>query len=507
MENQVVRIPLVGSFNTRSFWSSGGLTTASGYVGVGIVGIMIVGNSITSSSDQRFINAIPDTVENRFTDTKKYYVYKRPGLETHTTPASGNYGTAIHLWIAQGTGDKVISAFGATNSTIYDGTSSLGTTTGQVFDISETIIGTTPNIVLATNHGRGYYYADGGALTEITDADYPFNIAGQTPTGKFVHINGYSFMLTQQGRIYNSDFNSISSWSATSYINAGLYPDKGITLARFKNLVVAFGNESAEFFRIVDNDTGSPLQAMQDVSLHIGAVQYTTVTSLEDSVAWVASSDTGSDSVYLMTEVGKVNRISTDEIDFQLSARGDSDIFLSNVKLFGKTLIFLVFGGTTYVYAVEDNMWHEWSSANAVLWHQWSANTAAAPVVYSISRNTTSGKVYKFNPVSPVFADDDTNFEFRIQTSKIDFGTNNRKFLNQIAIIGDETTSSTNLEISWSDDDYNTFNTARTVDLSTSHQYLKVCGAFRRRAFRFSNTSSLPIRLEAMELEYKEGIK
>ena len=502
---QTVRIPLVGSFNTRSFWNTGNSNTASGYVGVGIVGIMIVGNSVTSSADQRFINAMPDLVENNMTGKKTYYVYKRPGLETHTTPSTGNVGTAVHIWIAQGDGDAIISAFGASNSEIFNATSSLGSTTGQVFDITETIIGTTPNLVFSVNNGRGYYYPEGGALTQITDVDYPFNIAGQNPTGTFVHLNGYSFMLTQQGRIYNSDLNSISSWSATSYLSAGLYPDKGVGLARYKNLLVAFGQESTEVFKIVDNDTGSPLQAIQEASIHIGALQYTAITSLEDKLVWVASSSTGSTSVYMMEEPGQAKRISTDEIDFQLTARGDTDILVSNVKIFGKTLVFVVFGGTTYVYCVEDDFWHEWNSQNAVLWHQWAANTATSPLVYSISRNSTSGKVYKFNPVAPVFTDDGTNFEFRIQTSKVDFDTARRKFLNKIAIVGDEISSSTNLSVSWSDDDYTTFNTARTIDLSKSNQYLRVGGAFRRRAFRLSNTSSLPIRLEAIELEYKEG--
>lgn len=498
------RIPLVGSFNTRSFWNSGTATSTSGYVGVGIVGLSIVGNSVTSSVDQRFINAIPDTVDNPLTGSKKYYVYKRPGLETHTTPASGNQGTAVHIWIGQGAGNKVVSAFGATNSMLYDGTSSIGSTTGQVSKITETLIGTTPNLTMVTNSGRGYYYPSGGALTEITDGDYPFN-AGQTPTGPMIHLNGYAFVLTQEGNIFNSVLNSVSSWTATGYLGTNLYPDRGVALERFKNVIVAFGQESIEFFKLTDNDTGSPLQAIQEASINVGALQATAITSMEDHIAWVASSSTGSISVYMMTEIGKAQRISTDEIDFQLTSNGDTDVFLTNIKLFGKTFVFVVFGGTTYVYCIEDNIWHQWTSANAVLWHQWAANTATSPVVYCVSRNTTSGKVYKFNPVSPVYQDDGTNFDMVIQTSKIDVDTLKRKFLTKIGIVGDETTTSTNLSVQWSDDDYNTWSTARTVDLSTSHTYLRVGGAFRRRAFKFSNTSSVPMRLEAIELEYKEG--
>jgi len=499
-----VRIPLVGTFNTRAF-STTDAGTSSGIVGIGIVGTMVVGQINVANRDQRFINAIPDKVENPFTEKVKFYVYKRPGVEINNTPASGSVGTAIRLWTAQGTGGSVISAFGASNSTVYNTTTSIGSITGRVDDITETIIGTTPNLVFATSAGRGYFYPEGGSMTEITSANYPFNIAGQTAVGTHVHLDGYTFRMTSSGRIYNSDVGSLSAWSATNLISAQMFPDQGVGLARYKDYIVAFGRESVEFFQNSNNLTGSPLQRVNELVVRIGALGALSITQMEDTIAWVASTATGATSVYVM-DGAKPKRISTDEIDFQLQRRGDSTVYATNCKMFGKTLLFITIGSVSYVYCFEDNVWHSWISNGAILWHMMAANSAATSTIYCISRNSTSGIVYRFNAVTPVYQDNGNSYEFSVTTSKVDMDTSNRKFLHRLRVVGDEAVTATTLSISWSDDDYETFTTVRTVAMTDSDRVLNNLGVFRRRAFRFANTSSVPLRLEAMELEYTQGL-
>ncbi len=498
---QTVRIPLIGNFNQRLFGPAAG--AASGYVGIGIVGTMVIGASSLINKDQRFINAIPDIVKNPLTNNSTYYCYKRPGLETHTTPQSGSIGTAIRVWTGQGSGNKIISAFGSGASTIYDGTSSLGILNGVALDITETTVGTTANLVIPTENNLAYYYPDGGSLTRITSINYPGNLGTETTTGSFVHMDGYAFIMTQSGRIYNSDLGSVSSWTSTSFLSSNMYPDQGVGLSRYKDLVVAFGKETIQFFKNVGNAAGSPLQNVAEAFIKIGAISSSAITQLEDNVSWVASSDTGSISVYLLDGYKPV-RISDNTIDAQLGVRGDSPVFLSSVKIFGKTFIFLVFGTFTFVYCVEDKIWHEWRSTT-VLWHKWAANTAASSTLYSISRSDTAGKIFRINPVSPVYQDNGVNYTMTIQTSKIDLGNEKRKFLDRLTLVADDTSSATNMSVSWSDDDYDTFTTARTIALASDRKYLSNCGQFRRRALKLENTSAIPIRVEALELEIRQG--
>ena len=498
-----LRIPLVGSYNTRLFGSAGN-NSASAIVGIAIVGLSVVGSSASPTVlDQRLVNVIPDGLVTPITNAVKYYCYKRPGFATNTTPASGNIGTALRIWT--GLSNEIISAFGDTNSTVYNGTTSLGSITGVAADIVEAVVGTTPTLLIPSNGNKLYYYQDGGAITEITDGDFPSNNS-MTITGSPINMNGYTFIMTTNARIYNSDLNSISAWTSTSFLSVDKYPDRGVGLARHKDLVVAFGKESTEFFRIVFNESGSPLQNVSEAAIRIGCIGPESIVQFEDTVAWVGASDTGSTSVYML-EGYKPVRISDNVLDAFLALKSGTPVYLTAAKLRGKTFIFVIFGSFTWVYCIEDKMWHEWQPASSVLWHKFASSTSATEAIYSVSRHSTSGKVYILNPIVPVFTDDGSNYEFLLQTSKIDVNNTNRKRLHKLALVADNTTSATNMNISWSDDDYTTFTTARTVPMASTNKYLMSLGQFRRRAFRFSNTSSLPLRLEAIDLYYSQSMK
>ena len=119
------RFPLAGSYNTRVA-AVNVLTTESGIVGIGVVGIMIVGKTgTTTTKDQRFVNCFTERVVNGYTGKTTLYLVKRPGFASSITPQAGSMGNALLVWT--GNGQKVMSAFGATNSSIYDSTTQLVT--------------------------------------------------------------------------------------------------------------------------------------------------------------------------------------------------------------------------------------------------------------------------------------------------------------------------------------------------------------------------------------------
>lgn len=498
-----VRIPLVGSQNTRLLVTGAG--SGSGYVGIGIVGTMVVGASVVPNSDQRFVNVIPTKVEDRLTGSKKFYLYKRPGLETHSTPASGQAGSVIKVWTGQGTGEAVISAFGST-STIYNDTSSIGTLDGLCNAITETIVGTTPTLTFTTDSNSAFYYPEGGSMTEITSANFPSNNS-KTITGTFVHMDGYAFILATDGTLWNSDLNSIANWTSTSFINCNMYPDMGVGLARYKDFIVAFGRETIEFFRNAGNALGSPLEKVKEAFIKIGCLGPESMCQFEDNIAWVASSDTGSTSIYVLNGYQPL-RISDDVVDARLATRGGSMVYLTTAKIFGQTYIYVIFGNNTMVFCVETGIWHEWApvSGGSVLWHQFAANSSSGPVIYAISRDSTTGKVFRINPITATYQDNGSNYTTTIQTSKIDLGNELRKFLHRFTVVGDTSASSSTLSVQWSDDDYLTFNTARSISLTSNNKYLTNCGSFRRRAFKITETSAVPFRLEALELRVSQGL-
>ena len=79
------KIPLAGSYNTR-ISATNAVSAASGVVGAGIVGVMKVGlTGTTTTKDQRFVNCFTERVLDKFTNTVTLYCVKRPGFAASMT--------------------------------------------------------------------------------------------------------------------------------------------------------------------------------------------------------------------------------------------------------------------------------------------------------------------------------------------------------------------------------------------------------------------------------------
>jgi hypothetical protein len=496
---QKVRIPLVGVENTRQFTS---VTTATGIVGIGVVGSMIVGNLTTTGGDQRFINVIFDVVKNTITGNSTVYVYKRPGFATHITPAAGQPGTALRAWASQGSGDKLISAFGGTNSTIYDGTTSLGAITGQAKFIDEADVGGTPTLMITSTDNTLWQYTTGGGLAQVVDVDFPGN-AALTITGRMVSMDGYNFVMATNGRIYNSDLNSITAWQSTGFLSAQMYPDFGVGLARYKNQLVAFGKETVEFFHITDNINGSPLARTEQGFIRLGCASQYGYVQMEDTVAWCSATDRGGVSVYMLDGF-QPKKISTAAVDSQLAVAGPNTLRINCLKVFGKTLILVHANNLCFCYNIEDDIWCEWNS-QVPLWHDITCTIGSAWRVYSISNLGTSGKIFTINPTALTYQDNGAAMTMYIQTSKVDFGSMNRKFFHRLTLVGDVAFTATTTFVAWTDDDYRTVPFFYTMSLANTRPFITRNGTAYRRAFIISDSTNAAIRLEAIEVEYTEG--
>lgn len=491
------RIALAGSYNTR-ITATNTLSSASGIVGLGIVGIMIVGKTVQSTDkDQRFINCFTETVVNPFTKTASLYCVKRPGFPVSMTPLAGSIGTAIMVWTGQGSGDKVISAFGGTNSTIYDSVTSLGAITGKATKISETSPSDIATLLVSSTDSTGWYYQTGiGVMTKIADADFPGN-AGFTLAGGFCTMDGYNFIMTTDGKLWDSDVNSVTAWTAATFISSNSYPDRGIGCVRQRDKIMAFGTESTQFFYNAGNPTGSPLARIEVMTLRVGCVSADAITQAEDSVYWCGSSPQGGLSVY---QYGAgLKTVSTPEVDAILILAGAANISLTSLKIYGRNFIVVNASSVTFVYCVEENAWHEWNTAVGLrLWYKCAGvSSGSTQVIYSVSNAATGGKIYTINPSSLSFQDDGQAFTTRIQTSKIGDGSK-RQFWGQVNVIGDQETTTSPLTISASSDDYQTYTVIGTVDLMNSQRRITRCGSDYRRSWVLTHSANTPMRLEAL---------
>lgn len=483
------KVPFTGQYNTR-IAQTNALSSSSGVVGVGVVGLFIVGASIQASDkDERFVNCFLTKMGSR------EYIIKRPGFAALNTPASGNVGSAILVWTGNSPGTAVITAFGATNSTIYSGTSSLGAITGKATGITETFVSTTPTLVVSSGDSTAWYYDTGaGVMTKISDADFPGN-AGLTTAGTFAHIDGYACIMTTTGRLYASDLNSVTAWTANSYDSANSYPDQGVGCVRFRNYVMAFGKESIEFYQNAGL-TPFPLKRVPNMTVRVGAISNDAIAQLADTVFWVGATDKGGLSVFQYD--GTLSRISTPEQDFQLNLAGPTNISITTLRVYGRSFVLVKANTTTYIYVIEDKRWHEWTSTTP-LWYKCAGLSAGSQILtYSISNIATTGKVYTINPASLVFTDDGSAFTATFQSLNDDMGTPFNKVFHELDVVADTEPSTSNLTISVTDDDYQTWTTLGTVDLSQQRKRLNGLGASEKRAWKGSHSSNTAMRIEML---------
>jgi hypothetical protein len=487
------RIPLTGTYNTRL--GSVALSGSSAIVGAGIVGIMVVGSSGASGSgkDTRFINCFQITQSDETAQSKRLYVADRPGFAAHSTPAAGSIGTAIHVWT--GLSSKVMSCFGGTNSTLYDGTTSKGAITGLARGIVETKVSGTPTLLIASSDSSGWYYQDGGTATEITDGDFP-----ATTVGNFAAMDGYAFIMDSTGKVYNSDINSVTAWTANSYFDANSVPDSGVGVVRHRDLLIAFCKEHFEVLYNAANPTLSPLARIDERTQRIGCVSADAIAEVRDTI-YFAGATKGSNIAIYSLDGGQLGKVSTPEIEVRLNYAGPSSISLTTLGFFGRHFVVVCAGMATYVYCIEEKVWHEWSGTQ--YWYKADgATSGTASVNYAISKISTAGKVFVLNPLSINYQDNGESITALIQTAKIDMGTADKKTWESIGIIGDQLSAT--LYVAWQDDDYQTQSTPRTLSMATDRPRLRRCGRSRSRSLLLTH-QCCGLRLEAVEIGYEVG--
>lgn len=111
--------------------------------------------------------------------------------------------------------------------------------------------------------------------------------------------------------------------------------------------------------------------------------------------------------------------------------------------------------------------------------------------------------IYRFSDTA--YQDNGVNFEMKFRTSMENFGTNRIKFGTRILVDCDQTPTTSNVMISWTDNDYQTFSTPRAVDVSHAYKQLYALGRFRKRAYQVTYSDNFPMRMNGLEFDYVQG--
>lgn len=352
------------------------------------------------------------------------------------------------------------------------------------------------------------YVYNGASVTQITDPDLPVN-----PLPFPVYLDGYLFIAGSNGNISNSNLNDPFSWQASNFISVESYADGLQAIARQGQYIVAFGAQSIQFFYDAGNPTGTPL-AVQSKVLRIGYTGGLAQTA--DSLLFIGRPVNGQPGVYMLqgTEAKEMaSNSATRRLSEYASANLPVDRIGSILAINGHTLYvwmdidrdFTNLNQTTYALDLATNMWTRLTKGYS---GSMLIKTAVSRVHHdrfsTLITLYNSNKVYEFLPTYS--ADEGDGIEVRFRTNKLDFGTKRMKFGSKLTIVSDrETVPGYSCFISWSDDDYQTWSTPRSVDLADQYPVLWALGSFRARSFLVTHRSPYPMRWRAFELDYNQG--
>jgi hypothetical protein len=463
------RLPLLGSYTNRD--SSG-------------------------SKDQRFINIFPETRKVEAVESTRIYLNKRPGLTLYKNIIAGAgrgltwFRNTFYIAI----GNKIYED-GVTPTAVLTLTGSSGDL-GMLCANSSTL----GDYLFICDGTAGWIINSAGTVTSIVDVDFP------TPHVPIpVFIDGY-IILAKNSDLFNCVLDTPTSWNSGEYISAEMFPDKVVALCRQNNQVVALGESSTEFFYDAANASGSPLTRNDSTVIQMGCAFPNALYQNEQTYIFVSQSESGGRAIWQVNGF-QPKKISDEFIDRIL----DAETTPLTCEGFGfRTMGHLFFFvsltslNRTFVYDVEEKLWHEWSS-NVGNTHAHFSCTKMSDnhtgAVYLL--HDTNGSVYKLDPTS--YTDAGTSILCEVYTNKYDMDTYKRKFMTCVLPVADRSPSGNYINIRWTDDDYQTWSQYKPITLIDDFPSFARLGSFRRRAFNIKHDQPYALRLESLQVFYYEG--
>lgn len=492
-----------------------------------------VGGTITEQSSY-MQNAM---VEKHQSDTgDRMTVTQRPAIDM-IEDASANTvdatGRGIYRW------DINNADYFINNDTIYKGgyTTTIGTISAGMNRCSFHEVGTRLVIVDPENNEVWTIVQATDVLAKVTDLDLPTSIAGRAVT-----LDGYLFLIDDDGIIYQSDLDDATSWNALNFLEAERENDDGVALAIHHDHVVAFGRGSIEFFYNAGNATGSVLSRRQDIFYNVGTPYEDGIWEDGDNIYFLGRTQRGDYGIYKISGF-KMELISTPEINTFITgnyAQGGYFPLIAGFATRGHTFVCMTIHSVSttldptysFVYDITTGIWGLWDSAMAELtgiagfpvidWTLSSASRAGTGILTTGDIITLKGNFDPFDGfsarfyiedesdyvvidyIAPFGSIDTSNVELLCRFGHIDNNTVKNKFIDKAEIVADPTPSTQTLTLKWSDTDHSTWTSTRTIDLS-ERTIMSRLGKSNRRTYQIEYSGDEVVKLEALEVSIRQG--
>lgn len=444
----------------------------------------------TVSKDARLVNCYIEVTKEGELD-----IYKRPGIKEARVQAAGLEGRGLWYWdgaLYSVFGDKLFR----NNSEVASG---LDTTNGVYrFDSN---LGATPHLVLG-NGKKAYAYETLGGLSadlHTIDVNYP----EETVKG-FAYLNGPIYVTQPQAVVWGSAVNSVDQngdWDPINFIRAQIEPDQAVFTAKQLVYVVVLKQWTIEYFFDAGNPTASPLGPVQGMKVNYGCAHGDSVQKINDVLFFLSIDQTNSLQVSTLDR-GAHQVVSTPSIDRLLAALELNTVFSWQLKINGHSFYVITFkeDNLTLAYDITQDLWFQWTD------HEGNYFPIVASAYDAQGRHVlqheSNGILYYIS--GDQYKDDEYPIVVDIITPNFDAGTYRRKHLKQAVFIADQIPGGV-MTARYSDDDYQSWSTPRSVDMSAKRPMLTDLGTFQRRAFHLRYIDDLPFRIRAIDVQYDVG--
>lgn len=459
-----------------------------------------------------------------------------PGdFEPDLIMAGGTFGSQKAYYLKPGL---------AVNQTLVGNVASLASGFNPIisgFDFEETSVGGFP-AVLVVGANNGYLVKYGGlSVPTSTSAALTLGPGHEFRATGAVIMDGVGYVPVLGNQILNSSAGDLTTWSSLNVISMP-YGSTLAAIAKHHNHVVAWSDESMEFFFNAGNPTGSILQRRIDFSQSIGMTPNFNNNSASmlanfvcrdaDTLFFMGSaSGTGNTNKYgtmssptaetsvppafgglqvYMLDNFRATVISTPFIEAVLSGAsfsltaGIGRVGVNGIiQLDGKRFLVVTYdytNGAAFVYDIKEGLWYIW---DIKVIGNISGN-------YFISTANTTSLNY-FTNYSSTGTDNGATYAFTVVTPKIDaIEAQNTsmgliKVAERLRLMANRPARSAPMQVSFSDDDYQTFKSLPDLDIASYDNSLTGLGSFKERAFKFSYTGTQILQLNYAALDVIVG--
>lgn len=470
-------------------------------------------NSVSTTTDYNFISGLTNLVPyKKVDDESNLYAETRYGLVTSavvtgsTKVSRGSYvweksPTEIYYFVVvlDGTANTVYSS---TDGTTWTAVNTFTEDRTAPCRFTEFISSASVKSLVMVTGLKGFVFTSNAAGTEITDVDFP------TPHVPFpVFLDGYLFLAKRDtGDIYNSNLDNPALWTAGDFISSEIYPDDIKALLKIENYILAVGTEGSEFFYDAANSTASPLARITGASLPIGTLHPDSIASSLDKATFLATTNDGGTALaviqgrnYDLIPAEVLLHIFTNQVkNGTISSTGSRGAYL---RMQGELFYIFNFSGDTntanptsytFMYSFTTKKWVRLVTETSNRYPAFFINQGNTQNLLSFVCGHTAGGVF-FGTTSAGYPNDvffSITYEIR-QEALIPpqtFGTLNRKAMGRAGLFYINFTDLIGASLSWSDDNCQTFSTARDFagTMAGGFPFLTQLGMFRSRAFKIA---------------------